>query len=67
MKSVNYITILIGFSLAGLSGCASVPIAKTNCWASQGSTVTSSTKGTSTPTGVTSHATTPVLDDIPCE
>ena len=45
MKSIYYITLLIGFGCFGLAGCAEVPIAKTNCWATAGSTVTTSTKG----------------------
>ena len=47
MKSIYYITLLIGFGCFGLAGCAEVPIAKTNCWATAGSTVTTSTKGAS--------------------
>jgi branched-subunit amino acid ABC-type transport system permease component len=67
MKSTYYITFIIGLGLTGLSGCAGVPIAKTNCWARAGSTVTASTMGTSAPSGVVSRAATPVLDVIPCK
>jgi hypothetical protein len=67
MKSIYYITFIIGLGTVGLSGCAGVPIAKTNCWANAGSTVTTSTMGASAPSGVVSRAATPVLDVIPCE
>lgn len=66
MKSACYITILIGLGSSGLAGCTSVPIAKTNCWASAGTTVTTSTKGTSTDPGLVSRAATTNLDVIPC-
>ena len=67
MKSIYYITIIIGVGLLSLSSCTGVPIAKTNCWANAGSTVTTSTMGTSAPSGVVSRAATPVLDVIPCQ
>ena len=75
MKSVYYITFIMRHRFVavmmaasvGLSGCAGVPIAKTNCWASAGSTVTASTMGTSAPSGNVSRAATPVLDVIPCK
>jgi len=64
MKSTYYITILIGFGCSGLAGCAEVPIAKTNCWATAGSTVTASTKGASP--DLVSRGNTSSLDVIPC-
>ena len=75
MKSMYYITLIIRHRFWGvvmaasvsLAGCAGVPIAKTNCWANAGSTVTTSTKGASAPSGVVSRAATPVLDVIPCK
>lgn len=66
MKSICYITILIGLGSSGLAGCSGVPIAKTNCWASPGSTLTTSTKGTSADAGLVSRAATSNLDVIPC-
>ena len=75
MKSIYYITpimrhrfsVVMMVASVGLAGCAGVPIAKTNCWASAGSTVTASTMGKSAPSDVVSRAATPVLDVIPCE
>ena len=67
MKSLYYIIFIIGLGLTSLSGCAGVPIAKTNCWGAATSTVTTSTMGTSAPSGVVSRAATPVLDVIPCK
>ena len=75
MKSIYYITLIMRYRFAAimtvasvsLAGCASVPIAKTNCWANASSTVTASTMGTSAPSGVVSRAATPVLDVIPCK
>ena len=75
MKSVYYITLIMRCRFAAimtvasvtLAGCAGVPIAKTNCWASAGSTVTASTMGASALSGVVSRAATPVLDVIPCK
>jgi len=67
MKSIYYITFIIGLGLTGLSGCAGVPIAKTNCWSAATSTVTTSTMGASAPSGVVSRADTPVLDVIRCQ
>jgi hypothetical protein len=67
MKSIYYITIIIGVGCSGLAGCAEVPIAKTNCWATAGSTVTTSTKGTSPDAGLVSRGNTSGLDVIPCE
>ena len=66
MKSIYYITLLIGFGCFGLAGCAEVPIAKTNCWATAGSTVTTSTKGASPDAGLVSRGNTSSLDVIPC-
>ena len=74
MKSIYYITLImrhrIGAVLmvasASLAGCSGVPIAKTNCWASAGSTVTTSTKGASPDAGLVSRGNTSSLDVIPC-
>ena len=66
MKSVCYITLLIGVGCSGLAGCAEVPIAKTNCWATAGSTVTTSTKGASPYSGLVSRGNTSPVDVIPC-
>lgn len=66
MKSIYYITLLIGFGCFGLAGCAEVPIAKTNCWATAGSTVTTSTKGASPDAGLVSRGNTSPIDVIPC-
>lgn len=66
MRSVCYITILIGVGCSGLAGCAEVPIAKTNCWATAGSTVTASTMGASPDAGLVSRGNTSSLDVIPC-
>ena len=66
MKSIYYITLLIGAGCFGLTGCAEVPIAKTNCWATAGSTVTTSTKGASPDAGLVSRANTAPVDVIPC-
>lgn len=67
MRSVCYITMLIGVGCSGLAGCAEVPIAKTNCWATAGSTVTTSTKGASPDAGLVSRGNMSGLDVIPCE
>ena len=67
MKSIYYITLLIGVGCSGLAGCAEVPIAKTNCWTTAGSTVTTSTKGASPDEGLVSRGNTSSLDVIPCE
>ena len=66
MKSLYYITLLIGVGCSGLAGCAEVPIAKTNCWATAGSTVTTSTKGASPYSGLVSRGNTSPIDVIPC-
>ena len=66
MKSIYYITLLIGVGCSGLAGCAEVPIAKTNCWTTAGSTVTTSTKGASPDAGLVSRGNTSSLDVIPC-
>jgi hypothetical protein len=66
MKSIYYITILSGLGCAGLGGCAEVPITKTNCWATAGSTVTTSTKGASPDTGLVSRGNTSPVDALPC-
>ena len=50
-----------------LAGCAGVPIAKTNCWATTGSSVTTSTKGASPDAGLVSRGNTSGLDVIPCQ
>ena len=66
MKSIYCITLLIGFGCFGLAGCAEVPITKTNCWATAGSTVTTSTKGASPDAGLVSRGNTSPVDVIPC-
>ena len=66
MRSIRYITIVIGVGCFGLAGCAEVPIAKTNCWATAGSTVTTSTMGASPDAGLVSRADTSPVDVIPC-
>ena len=66
MKSTYYITLLIGIGCFSLTGCAEVPIAKTNCWATAGSTVTTSTKGASPDAGLVSRGNTSPVDVIPC-
>ena len=66
MQSINYITIIIGLGCSGLAGCAEVPITKTNCWATAGSTVTTSTKGASPDAGLVSRGNTSPVDVIPC-
>ena len=66
MKSIYYITLIIGLGCSGLAGCAEVPIAKTNCWATAGSTVTTSTKGASPDAGLVSRGNTSPVDVIPC-
>jgi hypothetical protein len=67
MKSIYYITLIIGLGCSGLAACTGVPIAKTNCWATAGSTVTTSTKGASPDAGLVSRGNTSGLDVIPCE
>lgn len=75
MKSIYYITLIMRHRFAagmvaasvGLSGCAGVPIAKTNCWATAGSTVTTSTKGASPEADLVSRGNTLGLDVIPCQ
>jgi hypothetical protein len=66
MKSIYYITLIIGLGFLGLAGCTGVPIAKTNCWVSAGSTVTTSTMGASLDAGLVSRGNTSGLDVIPC-
>lgn len=66
MKSIYYITLIIGVGCCGLAGCAEVPIAKTNCWATAGSTVTTSTKGASPDARHVSRADTSPVNVIPC-
>ena len=69
-----YITMIMrkAFSSAALAsatllaGCGEAPIAKTNCWASAGTTVISSTKGASPDAEIVSRAETSGLDVIPC-
>ena len=74
MKSVYYITLIMrvrfwavvmGASLS-LAACAGVPIAKTNCWATAGSNVTTSTMGASPDAGLVSRGNMSGLDVIPC-
>ena len=67
MKSIYCITMIIGLGCSGLAGCTGVPIAKTNCWATAGSTVTTSTKGASQDAGLVSRGNTSGLDVIPCQ
>ncbi|WP_268245842.1 hypothetical protein [Gemmobacter nanjingensis] len=43
-----------------------MPIAKTNCWATAGSTVTTSTKGASPDAGLVSRGHTSPVDVNPC-
>jgi hypothetical protein len=66
MKSIYYITLIIGLGCSGLAGCTGMPIAKTNCWATAGSTVTTSTKDASPDAGLVSRGNTSGLDVIPC-
>lgn len=66
MRSIVYITFLIGLGSLPLTGCAETPIAKTNCWSGAGATVTPSTKGASENAGIVSRAETSGLDVIPC-
>ena len=67
MKSIYYITLIIGLGFLGLAGCTGVPITKTNCWVSAGTTVTTSTMGASPDAGLVSRDNTSGLDVIPCE
>ena len=67
MGSIYYIIFIIGIGCSGLAGCTGVPITKTNCWATAGSTVTTSTKGASPDAGLVSRGNTSSLDVIPCE
>ena len=74
MKSIYYITLIMRHRFVAvmtvasvsLSGCAGVPIAKTNCWANAGSTVTTSTMGAIPEAGLVSRGKTLGLDVIPC-
>ena len=66
MKSLYYITLLIGLSSFALTGCAEAPIAKANCWSGAGSTVSTSTKGASPDAGLVSRGNTSPVDVIPC-
>ncbi len=75
MKSIYYIrmimrvrfwAVMMGASLS-LAACAGVPIAKTNCWATAGSTVTTSTMGASPDVGLVSRNNTSSPDVIPCQ
>lgn len=45
MKSIFYITKLLGLATLGLAGCAETPIARTNCWSAAGTPVATSTQG----------------------
>jgi hypothetical protein len=67
MKSIYYIIFIIGLGCSGLAGCTGVPITKTNCWATAGSTLTTSTKGASPDAGLVLRRNTSSLDVIPCE
>ena len=66
MKSIYYISILIGFLGVALAGCGEVPIQKTNCWAQSASTVTSSTKGANPTSYPASRVDSSPADVIPC-
>lgn len=66
MRSILYITLLIGLGSLPLTGCAEAPIARTNCWSGPHTTVTTSTKGASPDAGIVSRAETSYLDVIPC-
>ena len=74
MKSVYYITLIMRVrflavtmsATLSLAACTGVPIAKTNCWATAGSTVTTSTKGASPDAGLVSRGNISSLDVIPC-
>lgn len=66
MKSMFYITYLIGVSLLTLAGCTEAPIARTNCWSTADSTVTASTKGASQEDKRVLLQGRPGLDVIPC-
>lgn len=66
MKSIYYITLIIGVGCSGLAGCAEVPIAKTNCWATAGSTVATSTKGKGPDEGLVARAEVSTVDVVPC-
>lgn len=74
MKSLYYIifimrvrfwAVMMGVSL-GLAACTGVPIAKTNCWVTASSTVTTSTMGASPDAGFVSRGNTSGLDVILC-
>lgn len=74
MRSISYITlimrvrvwaVMMGASLS-LAACTGVPIAKTNCWASAGSTVTTSTKGATQDEGLVSRGNMSSINVIPC-
>jgi hypothetical protein len=75
MRSVSYITLITRLlagsaalgALLGLSACGGVPITKTNCWSSAGSTVTTSTKGTSPAHLPASRAEATAPDAISCQ
>ena len=67
MRSIYYIIFIIGLGCSGLAGCTGVPITKTNCWATAGSTLTTSTKGASPDAGLVSRGNASSLDVIPCE
>ena len=66
MKSRYYIRYIIGVGFLALSACAEAPIAKTNCWTTAGSTVTTSTMGASPDADLVSRGNTSGLDVIPC-
>lgn len=45
MKSILYITLIIGIPAILLSGCAEPRIARTNCWSTAPANASVSTKG----------------------
>lgn len=47
MKSICYITMIIGIPALLLAGCTEPQVARTNCWSSAASTTTVSTMGSS--------------------
>jgi hypothetical protein len=67
MRSISYITLIIGLACLGLAGCAETPIAKTNCWASAGAKITPSSKGALPDPGHVSPAVSSATDDTFCE
>ncbi len=66
MRSIFYITLIIGLGSYGLAGCAEVPIAKTNYWATTGPTVTTYPMAASPDACRVSRGNTSPVDVIPC-